>query len=260
MITLGRITQQADRDGVTADVVERDYVLTQVLVSLSGHDDTAVFQFKGGTSLRLCYFDDYRYSADIDLNVHPDVSPERAQAVLREVLEATRERVGLPYLELIDEPSARIEFIGPKRTKRPRTVKLDITNDELVIDDTTTRKLLTRYEDQPEVPPIRVYSLSESAAEKLRCVMQRLQCRDLYDIWFLLERGGVDAEEIKPSFEAKAAHRGLEPDSFARRFDQRLEQYVRRWTDELTPYMDHPPQVDRVVREVTRRLRHAGYL
>ena len=54
MITLGRITQQADADGVDADTVERDYVLTHVMVSLSDHPDSEMFQFKGGTLLRLC--------------------------------------------------------------------------------------------------------------------------------------------------------------------------------------------------------------
>jgi hypothetical protein len=41
MITLGRITQQADADGVDADTVERDYVLTHLMASLSHHPDNA---------------------------------------------------------------------------------------------------------------------------------------------------------------------------------------------------------------------------
>ena len=94
MITLGRITQQADADGVDADTVERDYVLTHVMASLSHHPDNGMFQFKGGTLLRLCYFNDYRYSADIDLNLEPDVDVNDAVGVLGEVLDATREHVG----------------------------------------------------------------------------------------------------------------------------------------------------------------------
>src|SRR5680860_1576051 len=73
MITLGRITQQADADGVDADTVERDYVITHVMASLALHPENGTFQFKGGTLLRLCYFSGYRYSADLDLNLEPDV-------------------------------------------------------------------------------------------------------------------------------------------------------------------------------------------
>jgi predicted nucleotidyltransferase component of viral defense system len=58
MLTLDRITQRADEDGVDADVVERDYVLTHVVASMAMHPDSDIVQFKGGTSLRLCYFPD----------------------------------------------------------------------------------------------------------------------------------------------------------------------------------------------------------
>lgn len=260
MITLGRITQQADADGVDADTVERDYVLTHVMASLSDHADNDMFQFKGGTLLRLCYFSDYRYSADIDLNLEPDIDLQDAVGVLVEILDATRERVDLPHLVLVTEPRLRIEFIGPKRTARPRTIKLDISTDELIIDSDVRHSLLHRYDDQPETRPIRTYGLPEAAAEKFRCVMQRLQCRDLYDIWYLLGEAGVDAADIRRHFERKAEHRGLDPDSFAQRFEQRIESYEQRWDDELVSYMTPVPDIDRVVREVRRNLRQASYL
>jgi predicted nucleotidyltransferase component of viral defense system len=260
MITLGRITQQADADGVDADTVERDYVLTHVMASLSEHPDNDMFQFKGGTLLRLCYFSDYRYSADIDLNLQPDIDLQDAVGVLVEILDATRERVDLPHLVLATEPKLRIEFIGPKRTARPRTIKLDISTDELIIDSDVRRFLLHRYDDQPQTGPIRTYGLPEAAAEKFRCVMQRLQCRDLYDIWYLLGEAGIDAADIRRHFERKAEHRGLDPDAFAQRFEQRVESYVQRWDDELVSYMTPVPDIERDVREVRRNLRQASYL
>lgn len=260
MITLGRITQQADADGVDADTVERDYVLTHVMASLSHHPDNSMFQFKGGTLLRLCYFIDYRYSADIDLNLAPGADMQDALGVLGGVLDTTRERVGLPHLALVTEPKLRIEFIGPKRTARPRIIKLDISTDELIIDRDASRSLLYRYDDQPETPPIRTYGLPEATAEKLRCVMQRLQCRDLHDIWYLLGEAGIDAAEIRHDFERKVQHRGLDPDTFARRFEERIGSCEQRWEDELVSYMTPVPDIDRVVREVRRNLRQANYL
>jgi predicted nucleotidyltransferase component of viral defense system len=260
MLTLDRITQRANDDQVDSDVVERDYVLTQVMASLALHPDNGVFQFKGGTSLRLCYFPEYRYSADIDLNVEPEVPQQRRLDILREVLETAQERLGLPHLELLDGEHLRIAYIGPKRTAKPRQVKVDIADDEIQTGNDTTAVLLARYEDQPETLPIRIYSLTEVTAEKLRCVMQRLQCRDLFDLWFLLENGGVDAAEVKPDFETKARHRGFDPSQFPDRFVERVEEYRRRWSTELTPYMADLPDVGQVVRVVTRHLRQASYL
>ncbi len=260
MITVGRITQLADADGVDADTVERDYVLTHVMASLSHHREKNIFQFKGGTLLRLCYFSGYRYSADIDLNLESDIDVQHAFDVFGEILEATQERVGLPHLALVSEPKLHIEFIGPKRTARPRIIKLDISTDELIIERDTRRPLLRRYEDQPDAAPIRSYGLPEATAEKLRCVMQRLQCRDLHDIWFLLGQAGVDAAEIRHHFERKLEHRGLDPDLFPRSFEERIGSYTRRWEEELVSYMTPIPDIDRVVREVRRNLRQANYL
>lgn len=69
MSNRARITQQAARDGVPAPAVERDYVLAHIIAGLGSLGDQHGLVFKGGTALRLCYFEDYRYSADLDFSV-----------------------------------------------------------------------------------------------------------------------------------------------------------------------------------------------
>ena len=66
MTNRAQITRQAARDGVPAPTVERDYVLARIIAALGALDDSHGLVFKGGTALRLCYFEDYRYSADLD--------------------------------------------------------------------------------------------------------------------------------------------------------------------------------------------------
>lgn len=69
MSNLAQITQQAARDGVPAPTVERDYVLAHIIAGLGSLNGDHGLVFKGGTALRLCYFNDYRYSADLDFSV-----------------------------------------------------------------------------------------------------------------------------------------------------------------------------------------------
>jgi hypothetical protein len=64
-------------------------------------------------------------------------------------------------------------------------VKLDIASDEIVV-NTELRPLLARWSDLPPVQVL-VYTPLEIASEKLRCVLQRLQCRDILDLDFLFE-------------------------------------------------------------------------
>jgi len=112
------------------------------------------------------------------------------------------------------------------------------------------------YEDQAQ-SQCHVYTLEEIAAEKLRCVMQRLQCRDLYDLHQLLVTCSVDAEAIWPLFERKARHRKRDPDRFGDYFDDREPRWRERWDKELAEYVTSPPHFDGALRAVRRELRFA---
>jgi predicted nucleotidyltransferase component of viral defense system len=87
--------------------------------------------------------------------------------------------------------------------------------------------------------------------------MQRLQCRDLYDLYELLVVNGVDAEAAWPLFERKARHRDREPGRFGESFDDRGPRWEERWDRELIEYTASPPAFDGVLRSVKRALRFA---
>lgn len=163
-------------------------------------------------------------------------------------------RVSNPTAERCDSTPDRVRR-GPLGAK-PRPLKLDIADDELV-EDTTTLPIVSRYPDQ-EPRKCLVYTLDEVAAEKLRCVIQRLQCRDLYDLNELLVVRGVDARAIWPLFKRKARHRGVDPDRFAGRFEDRESEWKRRWDDELSEYVvGGSPHFEGLFRAVRRELRFA---
>jgi predicted nucleotidyltransferase component of viral defense system len=93
-----------------------------------------------------------------------------------------------------------------------------------------------------------------------RCIIQRVQCRDLYDLFRLTQDLDVSLGEIRPLFERKARARGLDPDSMPQRFEDRVERYSRRWDQEMCEHLRDPPRFDDVVRVVRRHLRGAGLL
>ena len=67
--------------------------------------------------------------------------------------------------------------------------------------------LLDAWSDLPQPIPFDVYSIEEIAAEKVRCIIQRVQCRDLYDIFRLVEDAGVSLADIRP-FPSPISDRG----------------------------------------------------
>jgi uncharacterized protein len=255
MSNRAQITQQAARDGVPAPTVERDYVLAHIIAALGALDDGHGLVFKGGTALRLCYFEDYRYSADLDFSVVED-DLEAAYATIETALRAVTGAV--EALSLTDDEPKRITYQGP--LGRQRYLKLDIADDELVL-NVDTISLLPRWPDLPETKSVRVYPLAEIAGEKLRCVMQRMQCRDLLDLWLLFEDADVDARDAAEIFMPKAEHRHLDPGRFAASYSARLPQYRNRWTNELEIHVTgEVPHFEHVERTVSRRLRAVGLL
>ena len=88
MTTRAHITRRAAKDGVPARTVERDYVLAHIIAGVAKLGDEISLVFKGGTALRLCHFDDYRYSADLDFSLASG-SIEDSYASISSALEAT---------------------------------------------------------------------------------------------------------------------------------------------------------------------------
>ena len=255
MTNRAQITRQAARDGVPAPTVERDYVLAHIIAALGGLDDSHGLVFKGGTALRLCYFEDYRYSADLDFSV-VDGDLDAAYTIIEAAFTAVTGAIDV--LNLTHDEPRRIEYRGP--LGRQRYLKLDIADDELVLGADTVN-LLRRWPDLPESGAVRAYTLAEIAGEKLRCVMQRMQCRDLLDLWLLFDDAGVDAQDAAEVFLPKAAHRHLDPGQFEASYRARLPQYRRRWTNELEVHVPGDvPYFEQVERAVSRRLRAVGLL
>ena len=70
MIDRSEILAVAGDLSLTPDVIEKDYVLGWLLAGISAHQALApAWTFKGGTCLKKCYFETYRFSEDLDFTV-----------------------------------------------------------------------------------------------------------------------------------------------------------------------------------------------
>lgn len=255
MSNRAQITRQAAADDVPAQTVERDYVLAHIVAGLASLDRETGLVFKGGTALRLCYFEDYRYSADLDFSVTAGTLAD-AYGTLAEALTT----VGgfISGLGLTDDSPPRISYIGP--LNRKRMLKLDIADDELVLNAETV-SLLSHWSDLPSGLSLPVYSLAEIAGEKIRCVIQRAECRDMYDLWSLFTSGQVDIHEAADIFRHKASHRDIDPATLPEKYTGRLAQYRQRWQQELQHHIQgNIPEFNGVERAVSRNLRTSGLL
>ena len=205
VISRGLVTQRANDERLPAQTIERDYILANVCADVGAVGDARLV-FKGGTLLRLCYFEDYRYSADLDFSALEGLTAADAIAIVGAAVTACRHRIEAPTLEVSDTDggTAWISYVGPLGS-RPRRIKLDISDDELVESHHRLR-LYQRWPDLPGDASIEAYTLDEAGAEKLRCIAERVQGRDLYDLHEMLEGQQFDAMAAWHLYLRKAAN------------------------------------------------------
>lgn len=88
MITSREVANAANQWLLRHDVVEKDYVLGWLLAAISNHPVTNRWAFKGGTCLRKCWFETYRFSEDLDFTVPAeDLEISRLAEVFGEIAE-----------------------------------------------------------------------------------------------------------------------------------------------------------------------------
>lgn len=256
MISSQQIIRIANSDGVDSKTVQRDYVIAHVLAALSKLPNAEGLIFKGGTALRMCHYEDYRYSADLDFSLGEGVGMEEALALVADALEEARADIGFPSLEM--EPGRGKEWwvVNEGPVGIGRRIKVDIADDELVFSPDRL-PIFPRYEDLSSAEGLPVYSLVEITAEKFRCIIQRSLCRDLFDLHYLLEEAQVDLDDAWEMFEEKARHKAKDPISFFARLDDLVEGFYRQqWESEMSEHLAGDlPHFNAVERELKRRVR-----
>ena len=200
MIGRQEILETAATLGLNPHVVEKDYVLGWVLAGIYQHASLAeTWIFKGGTCLKKCYFETYRFSEDLDFTVTEpaQVQEEFLGTAFREIGEWIYEQAGveipeqLQEFELFQNPRGTVSCqgklsyrgpIAPRAGALPR-VKLDLTSDERLVLPPTERVVFHDYSDAPvERITVRCYAYEEAFGEKTRALAERTRPRDLYDV------------------------------------------------------------------------------
>jgi predicted nucleotidyltransferase component of viral defense system len=224
VISRADIVERVQEWGLAEQVIEKDYVLGWVLWGI-GADATLGrdWIFKGGTCLKKCYIETYRFSEDLDFTILPGgpLAPDEVLPLLRRVLQRVGEESGLDFN--VGEPRLRIRpsgttaegriyYRGPRNAPGAASVKLDLSGDEPVIRPPVPRTIAHPYPDAlPAEGTVRCYSFEELFAEKLRAMAQRGRPRDLYDIVNLHRRHdlGLDPEMIRDVLAAKCETTGI---------------------------------------------------
>jgi uncharacterized protein len=201
-------------------------------------------------------------SEDLDFTLlDPTITNDQIFAWFNESFTYVRETTNIPF-SLQDNHEHQdgginfyIPYVGPLGgIGSNKSVKADISRSEKLVFPPILQPVIINYSDLDE-HVLLCYPLEEVLVEKLRSVMQRMQARDFYDIWYLLEEHGLEAEFHHAEFCEKCSHKGLNPTDFLQKMTERLPQYKARWKNSMEGQIQELPDFDKVLREVQKHLR-----
>lgn len=263
MIRPGEIQLAARKVAVRDTQIEKDYILTWILFGISMHEILSkILVFKGGTVLKKVYFEDYRYSEDLDFTLLDDlITNEEIFDYFQQMFDWVKKtaNINLQMAENAEHESGSINFYiiytGPLGgVGVNKKVKIDITRKEVLEFPTIQKSIFIHYSDLKAFNMF-CYPLEEVLIEKMCALMGRTQPRDLYDLWYLLEYDKMDIAHSWPEFERKAKNKGHDPIVFKEKVLAKLNSFKGRWNGSLSSQIKNLPDFDLVVREFNKHLR-----
>lgn len=274
MITLDEIREVAAQVRLQPTIVEKDYALGWLLAGIHHHPALKDrWVFKGGTCLKKCYFETYRFSEDLDFSCPKDGIPteQDLKTIFAEISEWVMSAAGLEIpvdglsFEVFQNPRAtesiqgKISYRGPVRPQLnvrglPR-IKLDLTFDEPVVLAPVIREVSHPYSDAPSGGiKVLCYGYEEIFAEKTRALAQRLRPRDLYDVIHLHRRLDLNPNQkvVRETLETKCKTRGIAFPTF-----EALQNHSNRtlleseWENQLGHQLPTLPPFDQFLGELS---------
>ena len=205
MIQKQELLDLAKDFGLQPNVVEKDYLLGWLLAGIGEHPATRdTWVFKGGTCLKKCFFETYRFSEDLDFTLTDPAHLDEAflRKLFQEVGDWVYDQTGIVLppearkFEVYTNPrggtsaEGRVGYRGPlaRAGDAPR-IKLDLTDHERLVLPIDRRSVHHPYSDLPQQGiHVSTYCFEEVFAEKVRALAERLRPRDLYDVVHLYRR------------------------------------------------------------------------
>lgn len=261
MISKREILEHATQSKLLPHVIEKDYVLGWLLAGIHQHNDLRdSWVFKGGTCLKKCYFETYRFSEDLDFTLLQgyQINEQFLLETFEQIANWVYENSGIEIpvdrtvFEVYENPrgiescQGRIYYRGPVtpagKHAMPR-IKLDLTPDEVIVDLPVITPIRHDYSDQSEGRfRIQSYSYAEVFAEKIRALKERIRPRDLYDVinFFRRPESRNLAVQVRDILEIKCRYKNI---SFPLQYDIDLhrDECEAGWKDQLAHQLPFLP-------------------
>jgi predicted nucleotidyltransferase component of viral defense system len=276
-LTRKDILRYAHELGVPPDTIDKDWVLgnfLEVLFSYSWAQENLIF--KGGTCLRKCYFENYRFSEDVDLTV-TNVDFVLTKNHLTEVCKTLFEKYDIHNIVMSFKKvqangkevgwDAEICYWGANHNPNDTPIFRNVCHTKIILEirhygkiifSPHHLKIIHQYPSiQPLTSLIPCYSIEEILSEKLRSILPRNrgEARDFFDIWYISRNytSDINWNHVKEAFLTKCAFKNIafnHPDDFFN--EKRLQQVNITWEKRLSHQLQMNVDREKVLEELKK--------
>lgn len=268
MISKAELSKKSKEWNIRFDIIEKDFCIGWLLKGIAEEPPFKKHLiFKGGTALRKCYFQDHRFSEDLDFTALNELTREKMDSAFSNICHRISEESGCEFQLLNFEQSrevpeeeayeARISFRGPTQPQNVKPViKVDLTFYEQVVLPPLSKLIIHPYSDAFQTKVL-VYSLEEILAEKLRAILQQKdrvpRPRDFYDVWILLKihSDKMELKKMRATFLTKCRFKNVSFQSSEDFFDNTLLRKNRgAWESSIGRQVQALVSFDQVVQDL----------
>jgi len=226
MIRPQEIEEKCRQLGVPISAIERDYVQNWILKHLRAID----MVLKGGTGIRKVYFENYRFSDDLDFTLLNEVQTDELNEQITNAAERAQEESGVSI------------------------INSGIKSNERVILPPNLKQIIHPYSDHLDYE-VKVYPLEEIMAEKIRSLFQRTRPRDLYDIWKLWDN--VDWSVVEGIIQEKFLFKKI--DYELNYFRSKERDFANAWKSSLGNQLNSLPAFGHVFDDLLQKLHERNW-
>ncbi|HXH32258.1 MAG TPA: nucleotidyl transferase AbiEii/AbiGii toxin family protein [Bacteriovoracaceae bacterium] len=264
MIEKNEILEMATALGLSPDTVEKDYILGWLLYGININKTLEPsWLFKGGTSLKKCFFETFRFSEDLDFTISnaKHLNEQLLLQIFGNISDNLQEETGIEFFKdqfkfkIIDKGNGqfsaqgKIQYNGPLRRKQGfASIKLDLTSDEVIVLEAAKKKVHHPYSDEPaEGIFANCYAFEEVVAEKIRALGQRARPRDVYDVvHFFRNRELIkNPQLVYNTLLKKCEFKQIEVPTFLSVSEhEKIEELEPQWANMLEHQLPHLPPLE----------------
>ena len=251
MIKRSEITTISRKYNVPISTIERDYTQNWLLQFLPE------MAFKGGTCPRKVYFNEYRFSDDLDFTLLEETDIVNLEESILKTIQQAKVRSNIAFMDEINSDEVPngytfdIYFRITRVVGSPIKIKLDMTKNknEHILDKIQQKVINHPYSDKVDAKVV-TYSLDEIFAEKTRSLFERTRPRDVYDVWYLSNHNKFNTS----FFYKKCEYKNLEPD--IEELIKRRTKFENAWEASLKHQLPEIPSATDVFDEVIEFLKN----